>query len=113
MARTSSAAGDLPESAARLLPEPGPQLLGNRFFTFTTVVRVNQIETSRDVTNGEDELHIHGPEEACTFRETVEKGWPGARITWALRMLVNPYDAESPLQPSGLLGPVTVSVVAK
>jgi len=28
-------------------------------------------------------------------------------------MLVNPYDAESPLQPSGLLGPVTVSVVAK
>ena len=87
MARTSSAAGDLPESAARLLPEPGPQLLGNRFFTFTTVVRVNQIETSRDVTNGEDESHIHGPEEACTFRETVEKGWPGARITWAFSWL--------------------------
>ncbi|MFA5814191.1 MAG: hypothetical protein WC865_01025 [Bacteroidales bacterium] len=34
----------------------GLQLLGNRFFTFNTVVRVNQIETSRDVTNGEDEI---------------------------------------------------------
>jgi len=32
------------------------------------------------------------------------------RETW---LPVNPYDAESPLQPSGLLGPVTVSVMAK
>jgi len=30
---------------------PALELLGNRFFTFNSVVRVNQIETSRDVTN--------------------------------------------------------------
>ena len=59
------------------------QLLGNRFFTFSTVVRVNQIETSRDSIHGEDESHIHSPAEARVFRETVEKGWPGARITWS------------------------------
>ena len=63
------------------------KLLGNRFFTFNTVVRVNQIETSRDVSNGEDESSIHSPAEARVFRETVEKGWPGARITWAFSWL--------------------------
>lgn len=63
------------------------QLLGNRFFTFSTVVRVNQIETSRDEVNGEDESSIHSPAEARVFRETVEKGWPGARITWSFSWL--------------------------
>ena len=81
--RISSAAGDSAEDGANLLQHPGLELFGNRFFTFTTVVRVNQIEASRDVSNGEDESHIHGPKEARLFRETVEKGWPGARITWA------------------------------
>lgn len=59
------------------------EIIGNRFFTFNTVVRVNQIETSRDVTNGEDESSIHSPREARIFRETIERSWPGARITWA------------------------------
>ncbi len=63
------------------------QLLGNRFFTFNTVVRVNQIETSRNVTNGEDESSIHSPAEARIFRETIERSWPGARITWAFSWL--------------------------
>lgn len=63
------------------------QLLGNRFFTFNTVVRVRQIEVSRDVAYGPDESGIHTPEEARTFREAVEKGWPGARITWAFSWL--------------------------
>ncbi len=80
-------AADHPDSAAQLLKQPSLQLLGNRFFTFNTVVRVNQIETSRDVTHGEDESSIHSPEEARTFREAVEKGWPGARITWAFSWL--------------------------
>ena len=87
IARTSSAASNLLESATLPVREPSSGLLGNRFFTFTTVVRVNQIETSRDVSNGEDESHIHGPKEARLFRETVEKGWPGARITWAFSWL--------------------------
>ncbi len=67
--------------------KPDNQLMGNRFLTLATVVRVNQIETSRNKTHGVDESGIHGPEEARTFRETVEKGWPGARITWAFSWL--------------------------
>jgi len=65
----------------------GPQLPGNRFFTLNTVVRVRQIETSRDKALGPDESSIHTPREARMFRETVEKGWPGARITWAFSWL--------------------------
>ena len=59
------------------------QVLGGRYFTFATVVRVNQIETSRTGMHGADESGIHSPVEAKLFRETVEKAWPGARITWA------------------------------
>jgi len=58
--------------------------MGNRFFTFNTVIRVNQIETTRDEVHGEDESGIHSPAEARVFREAVERGWPGARMTWAL-----------------------------
>ncbi|MBT5187689.1 MAG: DUF3863 domain-containing protein [Kordiimonadaceae bacterium] len=63
------------------------EILGNRFFTFSTVVRVNQIETSRDQAHGEDESSIHSPAEARVFREAVQKGWPGARITWSFSWL--------------------------
>lgn len=87
LARTSSATDDLLDSTAGLIQGPPPGLLGNRFFTFNTVVRVNQIETSRDVTNGEDESSIHSPNEARAFRQAIEKGWPGARITWAFSWL--------------------------
>ncbi len=73
---------------------PGPlskdlgfELMDNRFFTFSTVIRVNQIETSRGVSNGVDESNIHTPKEAQIFREAVEKAWPGARITWAFSWL--------------------------
>ncbi len=59
------------------------QLMGKRYFTLNTVVRVNQIEVTRDATHGEDESSIHSPAEARTFRDAVEKAWPGARITWA------------------------------
>jgi len=69
------------------IQSPGLQLMGNRFFTFNTVVRVNQIETSRDEAHGEDESSIHSPAEARVFREAVEKGWPGARMTWSFSWL--------------------------
>jgi len=59
---------DHPDSIAQLLKDPGLQLMGNRFFTFNTVVRVNQIETSRDAVHGEDESSIHSPKEARAFR---------------------------------------------
>jgi hypothetical protein len=66
---------------------PGLQLMGNRFFTFNTVVRVNQIETSRNEAHGEDESSIHSPAEARIFREAVERSWPGARMTWSFSWL--------------------------
>jgi hypothetical protein len=65
----------------------GIHIKGNRFLTLSTVVRVRQIETSRDIAEGPDESILHTPEEARTFREAVEKGWPGARITWGFSWL--------------------------
>ena len=56
---------------------------GNRFLTLNTVVRVNQIEVTRDRNEGEDEASIHTLEHAKAFREAVAEGWPEARITWA------------------------------
>ena len=58
-------------------------LTGRRFLTFNTVVRVNQIEVTRDQSKGEDESIVHTPAEARLFRETIEEAWPGGRITWA------------------------------
>ena len=65
---------------------PGaPQgLLGNRFFTFNSVIRVNQIEVTRTKNVGADEAAEHTPENVAAMREAVESGWPGARMTWAL-----------------------------
>ena len=62
-------------------------LTGNRFFTLNTVVRVNQIETTRSTTHGEDESAINTPSEAKIFRAAVESAWPGARISWAFSWL--------------------------
>lgn len=59
-------------------------ITGHRFFTFNTIVRVNQIEVARDRNEGEDESQIHTLKNAKAFREAVEAGWPGASITWAL-----------------------------
>lgn len=64
-----------------------PQLLGNRFLTLNTIVRVRQIEVTRDQAHGPDESSIHTTAEARTFREAIERAWPGARITWAFSWL--------------------------
>jgi hypothetical protein len=67
-----------------LLPSQAQQTLqGNRFLTFNTVVRVNQIEVTRDKNEGEDEATIHTIAYAKAFREAIVAGWPGASITWA------------------------------
>ena len=76
-----------PKATSQVLKDPSLTLMGNRFFTFSTVVRVNQIETSRDKNSGVDESGIHSPEGARKFRETIEKNWPGARITWTFSWL--------------------------
>ncbi len=63
------------------------QLMGQRFLTLNTVVRVHQIEVTRDIALGPDEASIHTVAEARTFREAIEAAWPGARITWAFSWL--------------------------
>jgi len=62
-------------------------LMGNRFLTFNCVIRVNQIEVSRDKNVGEDERSLHTPEKLIEFRDAIEKGFPGAKITWAFSWL--------------------------
>jgi len=62
-------------------------LMGNRFLTLNTVIRVNQIEVSRDRNVGHDERSLHTPERVINFRKAIAKGFPGAKITWALSWL--------------------------
>ena len=62
-------------------------LMGNRFLTFNSVIRVNQIEVSRNVNKGYDERNLHTPAKLIEFRNAIEKGFPGAKITWAFSWL--------------------------
>lgn len=64
-----------------------PPLMGNRFLTICSFIRVNQIEVSRDTSLGTDESGAHTAAAAHLFRETIEKNLPGARITWAFSWL--------------------------
>ena len=59
------------------------ELMGNRFFTLNTVVRVNQIEVARDLNKGHDERKEHTIKNAIAFRDAIYAGWPQGRITWA------------------------------
>lgn len=63
------------------------ELQGNRFLTINTVIRVNQIEVARNKNVGVDEREWHTPERVVQFRNAVEKGFPGAKITWAFSWL--------------------------
>jgi hypothetical protein len=60
---------------------------GGRFLTFNTVIRVNQIEAGRENLIGSDEAKLHTPESVRAFRDAFERGWPGARMTWAFSWL--------------------------
>jgi len=63
------------------------RLMGNRFLTLSTVVRVRQIEMTRTEHDGPDESGVHTPDAANAFRDTIATSWPGARITWAFSWL--------------------------
>ena len=76
--------GFLPYSC---VTEPETGVDDGRFFTFNTVVRVNQIEVSRDRSVGHDERDRHTLENAMAFRKAVHDGWPEAKITWAFSWL--------------------------
>ena len=80
------AAGQPARAVGRSI-DPGLELMGHRFLTFSTLVRVRQIETTREEADGPDESSVHTPAEARVFRDAVEKGWPGARITWGFSWL--------------------------
>ena len=58
-------------------------LLGGRWFTLNTIVRVNQIEVTREQNEGHDETGEHTVKTATAFREAVAAGWAEAKITWA------------------------------
>ena len=62
-------------------------LMGNRFLTFNTVIRVNQIEVARDRNVGEDERALHTPEKVTAFRNAVAEGFPGGKMTWSFSWL--------------------------
>ena len=62
-------------------------LIGQRFLTFNAVIRVNQIEVSRNKNLGHDERELHTPSRVKKFREAIEAGFPGAKITWAFSWL--------------------------
>src|ERR1019366_6646907 len=65
----------------------GHGLLNNRFLTFATIVRVNQIEVVRGKGIGVDETAAHTPETIAAFRNAFAQGWPGGSMTWALSWL--------------------------
>ena len=77
--------------AGDILIENNPQdtvhLTGHRFLTFNTVIRVNQIEVSRNRNVGEDERTLHTSSKVVEFREAIATGFPGAKITWAFSWL--------------------------
>lgn len=68
------------------IDQPQP-LLGKRVLTFVTVIRVNQIEVSRDRNVGEDEGNLHSLEGVRSLRENFGKAFPGGRMTWAFSWL--------------------------
>ena len=63
------------------------ELIGHRFLTFNTVIRVNQIEVARDRNVGFDERELHTPAKVIDFRAAIQKGFPDAKITWAFSWL--------------------------
>ncbi|WP_233260945.1 DUF3863 domain-containing protein, partial [Pedobacter sp. HMWF019] len=62
-------------------------LMKNRFLTFNTVIRVNQIEVSRNLNVGEDERALYTPARVMAFRNAVAEGFPGGEMTWAFSWL--------------------------
>jgi len=74
------------DKAAGLFTPPA-ELLGKRYLTFNCIVRVNQIEVSRNKNVGEDERALHTPAKMKQFRAAIQKGFHGAKITWAFSWL--------------------------
>jgi hypothetical protein len=94
---------ELPPEPAGRLNKAALKLIGNRFLTFNTVVRVRQIEVTRDTAHGPDESSVHTAAEARTFREAIANAWSGARITWAFSWRALHDERESYRELRGLV----------
>lgn len=70
-----------------LMEKAEPTLNGNRFQTLNSVIRVNQIEVSRDHNAGSDEGAVHTPERVREMRNALKIACPDAKMTWALSWL--------------------------
>jgi len=68
-------------------PDNTIPLMGHRFLTFNTLIRVNQIEVSRNKNVGADERDLHTPLKVKAFRSAIEAAFPDAKITWAFSWL--------------------------
>jgi len=84
VAFATSAPHSFAENTQSETPPVPAQLMGNRFLTFNATIRVNQIEAAPDKHVGFDVRKLHTPARVRAYRAAVEKGFPGARITWAL-----------------------------
>jgi len=58
-------------------------LLGRRFLTLNSIIRVRQVERTRTEAHGSEEYDRHTPENVLAMREAFAAGWPGGRMTWA------------------------------
>lgn len=74
------------QSLAWGAPGPRPGISG-RFLTHMSVVRVNQIEVSRNRNLGQDESALNSPAHIRSRREAFARGWPDGRMTWAVSWL--------------------------
>ena len=68
-------------------PDNTIPLMSHRFLTFNALIRVNQIEVSRNKNVGEDERDLHSPLKVKAFRSAIEAAFPEAKITWAFSWL--------------------------
>jgi len=78
----------LPEVSSPASSSPlGSPLLGNRFVTHISLVRVNQVEVSPDRSIGEDESRDNTVDEVRARRDAFTRGCPAGRMTWGLTWL--------------------------
>jgi len=62
-------------------------LQNKRFLTINAIVRVNQIEVSRERSVGSDESGLHTPEKVKEMRQALRSGCSSAQMTWAMSWL--------------------------
>ena len=60
---------------------PMGELLGQRFLTFNSVIRVNQMEATCERNAGADECEHHIPQNVDALRQAVADDWPDARLS--------------------------------